>query len=228
MCDPCCGPCDPCYSCYPSCLPKPCKSRELRGGLLISNCECLKRNGLQHDCPRTLCQGKPCCLTKPEANCCPSQWARRYRYVTMGKKSNPVRPSLRCCLPTGGGGCNPCPIDPTCCVPANICDPCCPPVCDPCIPTGCDPCCPPVCDPSYPPVCDPSCSVPYYTLKRIRSAVRQPTPRPKMAKTNWYCPPWRPIRRVPLPCHFQAPCKAHCYNVDRFCYPLTRCCAGRW
>uniref|UniRef100_A0AAG5DNL4 IGFBP N-terminal domain-containing protein n=1 Tax=Anopheles atroparvus TaxID=41427 RepID=A0AAG5DNL4_ANOAO len=164
MCDPCCGPCDPCYSCYPSCLPKPCKSRELRGGVLISNCECLKRNGLQHDCPRTECQGKSCCLTKPEAGCCPSQWSRRYRFVTMGKKSNPIQVPPQCCLPTGGGGCNPCPIDPTRC-PATCYDPCCPPscgpVCNPCCPPGFDPCCPAVCDPSYPPVCDPSCSVPY-------------------------------------------------------------------
>ncbi|XP_050095167.1 late cornified envelope-like proline-rich protein 1 isoform X2 [Anopheles aquasalis] len=163
MCDPCCSPCDPCYPCYP-CPPRMCKSRELRGGNLIMTCECLKRNGLQNDCPRTECQAKPCCLTKPEASCCPSRWARRYRYVTMGRKSNPTCPS-KCTVPSGGGGCNPCPVGPCCpcpsgpcpesyCVPTVACDPCCGPAgyCAPCEP---------VCDPSYPPVCDPACAVPY-------------------------------------------------------------------
>ncbi|XP_069672488.1 uncharacterized protein [Periplaneta americana] len=48
------------------------KSRELRGGVLYTGCDCNKRNGLQHDCKRTLCQGRPECLTKPEPMCIPS------------------------------------------------------------------------------------------------------------------------------------------------------------
>lgn len=69
---------------------KKCKSRELRAGVLYKTCECTKRNGLQHDCPRTECQGRPECLSKPKANCCPSKFGRRFANVTMGKKTNPV------------------------------------------------------------------------------------------------------------------------------------------
>ncbi|KAL0279314.1 UNVERIFIED_CONTAM: hypothetical protein PYX00_000903 [Menopon gallinae] len=49
-----------------------CESRELRGGNLYQCCQCLKRNGLQHDCPRTPCQGRPACLVKPWPDCWPS------------------------------------------------------------------------------------------------------------------------------------------------------------
>lgn len=31
------------------------KSRELHAGTLYTDCDCYRRNGLQHDCPRTLC-----------------------------------------------------------------------------------------------------------------------------------------------------------------------------
>ncbi|XP_052873249.1 keratin-associated protein 5-4-like [Anopheles cruzii] len=138
MCDPCCGPCDPCYPCYPC---RPCKSRELRGGNLIMSCECLKRNGLQHDCPRWECQAKPCCLTKPEATCCPSRWARRYRFLTMGRKSKFDCPALKT-VSTAGGGCNPCTVGPC----SSPCDPCCLPAV--CSPAACyDSCCVPVCKP---------------------------------------------------------------------------------
>ncbi|KAL1374217.1 hypothetical protein pipiens_018222 [Culex pipiens pipiens] len=143
----------------PACSPtgfrvpaRSCKSRELRGGVLIANCECLKRNGLQHDCPRSECQGKSCCLTRPEATCCPSTWARRFRFVTMGNKSNPVCPK-RCRVTTTGSGCNPCGVD---CFSCGPCGPC-PAPCEPCGPCGP---CGPVCDPSCPPVCDPCGCVP--------------------------------------------------------------------
>lgn len=56
VCSPCvpCGPIGPCAnSCCP---PRPCKSRELRGGVLIPGCHCTKRNGLQDNCPRWECQ----------------------------------------------------------------------------------------------------------------------------------------------------------------------------
>ncbi|XP_072743850.1 uncharacterized protein [Anoplolepis gracilipes] len=46
------------------------KSIELRAGTLYTNCDCYRRNGLQHDCPRTLCgnerQPKSFCGTKQE------------------------------------------------------------------------------------------------------------------------------------------------------------------
>jgi hypothetical protein len=40
------------------------------GGILY-RCECSRRNGLQDDCKRTLCQGRPECLTNPPM-CIPS------------------------------------------------------------------------------------------------------------------------------------------------------------
>jgi hypothetical protein len=39
--------------------------QELRGGVLYPRCDCSKKNGLQDDCERTLCQGRPECLTDP-------------------------------------------------------------------------------------------------------------------------------------------------------------------
>lgn len=100
MCDPCCSPCcdpccDPCCGggpCGPCCSPKRCKSRELRGGVLYTKCDCVKRNGLQHDCPRSMCQGQSCCMTKPYPGCCPSKYMWRFAFCTMGKPSNPPPP----------------------------------------------------------------------------------------------------------------------------------------
>ena len=78
------GPCVP-TSDFAPCDPKACpgtsdnkfaakevKSRELVGGFLYSGCDCNRRNGLQHDCKRMLCRGRPECLTKPEPMCIPS------------------------------------------------------------------------------------------------------------------------------------------------------------
>lgn len=50
------------------------KSRELRGGILYTGCDCEKRNGLQDDCQRTGCHGSPACLTSPPT-CPPSQFS---------------------------------------------------------------------------------------------------------------------------------------------------------
>jgi hypothetical protein len=41
------------------------KELELRGGVFYNRCDCVKRNGLQDDCQRVLCQGRPACLTDP-------------------------------------------------------------------------------------------------------------------------------------------------------------------
>ncbi|KAL7023864.1 hypothetical protein ACKWTF_012819 [Chironomus riparius] len=108
MCQPSCAPaCDPC------CPPKRCKSRELKGSVLLTSCECVKRNGLQLDCPRTECKGRPCCTVKPWPLCCPSKYTWRYTNVTMGKATNPARPA---CKPKSNGTCNPCvaSYDPCC------------------------------------------------------------------------------------------------------------------
>jgi hypothetical protein len=41
------------------------KDQELRGGVFHNGCDCSKRNGLQDDCQRIECQGRPECLTDP-------------------------------------------------------------------------------------------------------------------------------------------------------------------
>lgn len=52
-----------------------CKSRELRGGILSTDCFCLRRNGLQYDCRRTGCQNSPLCTVLPAPVCEPSRVA---------------------------------------------------------------------------------------------------------------------------------------------------------
>lgn len=49
-----------------------CKSRELRGGILYTDCYCLRRNGLQYDCRRSGCQSSPLCQTLPAPLCNPA------------------------------------------------------------------------------------------------------------------------------------------------------------
>ncbi|XP_062558373.1 keratin-associated protein 16-1-like [Armigeres subalbatus] len=57
-------------------------------------------------------------------------------------------------------------------------------------------------------------------VRRVRSAVYNPTPKPKIPKTNWYCTPpnrcCKSVWKAPRPCCYEAPCRAHCYNVERF------------
>lgn len=52
--------------------PRPAASVELRCGVLYSGCQCVKRDGLQQDCPRSECQGRPACLAYPAPTCVPS------------------------------------------------------------------------------------------------------------------------------------------------------------
>lgn len=54
---------------------RPCKSRELRGGILSTDCFCLRRNGLQYDCRRTGCQNSPLCSALPGPLCDPARVA---------------------------------------------------------------------------------------------------------------------------------------------------------
>ncbi|KAJ8673029.1 hypothetical protein QAD02_004290 [Eretmocerus hayati] len=52
-------------------------SRELRGSVLYTDCECNRRNGLQHDCPRHQCAGtRQCCAVEPWPDC---ELGRYYR-----------------------------------------------------------------------------------------------------------------------------------------------------
>uniref|UniRef100_A0A336MAT8 CSON014550 protein n=1 Tax=Culicoides sonorensis TaxID=179676 RepID=A0A336MAT8_CULSO len=146
MCDPCCIPIcdnscdDPCSGSPPPrycCPPKRCRSRELRGGILYTRCDCVKRNGLQYDCPRACCQGQACCRTKPEPRCCPSKFMGRYENMTMGKPSHPGSIQKRthcdpCCPPMGYSPCSSDPME--CCV--GPCGPCEPEICcSPCYPS---------------------------------------------------------------------------------------------
>lgn len=48
-------------------------SRELLNGTLLSGCDCVKRNGLQDQCKRVECRGRPECLIKPEPQCIPAK-----------------------------------------------------------------------------------------------------------------------------------------------------------
>ncbi|CAF4791152.1 unnamed protein product [Pieris macdunnoughi] len=58
------------------CAPlKACKSRELRGGILYTDCYCLRRNGLQYDCRRSGCQSSKLCQTLPAPLCGPANTA---------------------------------------------------------------------------------------------------------------------------------------------------------
>ncbi|XP_046661675.1 uncharacterized protein LOC124354914 isoform X2 [Homalodisca vitripennis] len=64
--------------------PQPPLSVELRSGVLYSGCQCVKRDGLQHDCPRTGCQGKASCMAFPAPKCGPSGNAPQQEAVQEG------------------------------------------------------------------------------------------------------------------------------------------------
>lgn len=75
----------------------------------MTQCECVKRNGLQLDCPKKECQGRPCCSTKPFPICCPSKFHWRLANKTMGMKSSPEK--VKCKANAKGSGCNPCAVE---------------------------------------------------------------------------------------------------------------------
>lgn len=63
-------------TCKTLCTPlHSCKSRELRGGVLFTDCFCLRRNGLQYDCRRSGCQSNPLCQGLLAPLCEPSRIA---------------------------------------------------------------------------------------------------------------------------------------------------------
>lgn len=148
MCSPC-GPCSPCDPCCGPFEPKGCRSRELRCGIMYTTCDCVKRNGLQDKCPRSMCQGRPACMCFPVPTCCPASFPLRYANMTMGVNNKRMR-----CAATGascgssracGGGCPP----PSC--GGGTTTPCCGPHSPPCgapAPVPCSPapglCCPPL------------------------------------------------------------------------------------
>ncbi|XP_022908044.1 uncharacterized protein [Onthophagus taurus] len=148
---------------------KGCKSRELRASILYMSCDCIKRNGLQDDCPRWECHGACECLTLPDPSCCPGRCAIVHRDGPFVHRKNGLE-EYQCYpayvkMPGGPSPCSP-PIVPApgCppggpCVPLVAKPPCPPPIC-PCPPPalpignvipimpGCPmPCCPPCCPP---------------------------------------------------------------------------------
>lgn len=48
------------------------KPAELKMGYMIQGCDCRKHNGLQDQCERSECGGRPSCLTQPDPSCGPS------------------------------------------------------------------------------------------------------------------------------------------------------------
>lgn len=71
------------------------KSRELRASKLYVGCYCEKRNGLQDDCPRAECHGKPECLTKPNPICGPSEFCAAKHLYKKLKKNQRARAGIR-------------------------------------------------------------------------------------------------------------------------------------
>lgn len=66
------------------------KERELRGGIFYMGCECVRRNGMQYDCQRTECQGRPQCTKLPFPTCSPARYGARFANIAMGKRTNPI------------------------------------------------------------------------------------------------------------------------------------------
>ncbi|XP_017771600.1 PREDICTED: uncharacterized protein LOC108559001 [Nicrophorus vespilloides] len=82
------------------------RSRELRGGVNYTGCDCGKLNGLQHECRRSGCRGCPGCFTYPPT-CDPSAFTnarhlhkvKKYRLIerlTTERHRN-TDTSIRCC-----------------------------------------------------------------------------------------------------------------------------------
>lgn len=46
---------------------------EFRSGTLIVGCKCVRNDGMQHECRRAMCMGRPECLAHPAPTCPPSQ-----------------------------------------------------------------------------------------------------------------------------------------------------------
>ncbi|KAI4470447.1 atp-dependent rna helicase dbp3 [Holotrichia oblita] len=156
-----CVPCNPpqmmvCYRMPKANSVKRSNSRELRASVLYTTCDCIKRNGLQDDCPRSECHGQPECLTLPEPTCGPAEAARTFTMSKFGKNKNLEQYQCYPAYVKLPGGPSPCA------------PPCCPPgCCGPCVPLlAAPPCPPPICPcppPPLPigniiPICPPPCA----------------------------------------------------------------------
>ncbi|XP_037959133.1 putative small proline-rich protein 5 [Teleopsis dalmanni] len=152
---------------------------------MYTTCECIKRNGLQDKCPRSMCQGRSACMCFPTPNCCPAAFPLRYANMTMGCNKR-----ARC---PGQGGCCP-PPSPCCPAPCSGCpDPCGAPAPVPCSPSP--QCCPPMPESGIP---DP----------RIWNVCNTPPSYP----CEFVCPS-RYLKRIKECCNYPCPCLGHCYNT---------------
>uniref|UniRef100_A0A0A9WS54 Calcium-transporting ATPase 1 n=1 Tax=Lygus hesperus TaxID=30085 RepID=A0A0A9WS54_LYGHE len=75
-------------------IPRPPRTVEIRGGDILGQCECLKRNGLQHDCPKWDCRGEDLCLTWPIPTCQPSGLGVPIIVESRVKKPDPANCDL--------------------------------------------------------------------------------------------------------------------------------------
>ncbi|KOB66443.1 Uncharacterized protein OBRU01_14994, partial [Operophtera brumata] len=83
--------------------PRACRSRELRGGILYTDCFCLRRNGLQHDCRRSGCiTSSPLCQVYPAPLCEPASVACVRHYA------NPHAEALSAICKMRRFRCSPC------------------------------------------------------------------------------------------------------------------------
>lgn len=66
---------------------------EFRGGALIVGCKCVRNDGMQHECRRAMCMGRPQCLTRPVPTCPPSQPCPPLTERRADKRKPPGRPA---------------------------------------------------------------------------------------------------------------------------------------
>ncbi|KAL9925022.1 uncharacterized protein ACN2A1_010642 [Glossina fuscipes fuscipes] len=114
---------------------------------MYTTCDCIKRNGLQDKCRRSLCQGRSACMSFPTPNRCPSSFPLRYANMTMGviKKKNKNNRRAGGGNGNGNGNLAYCGLsNPQCGAPKPIpCSPtprCCPPLAEGGIPDPRDSC----------------------------------------------------------------------------------------
>ncbi|XP_075215277.1 uncharacterized protein LOC142321167 [Lycorma delicatula] len=72
-------------------------SVELRGGVVYNQCLCVKRNGLQDQCPRRECGGKPECIAMNPGPCCPPALAYQAAMLPPEKSPQELTPSKEMC-----------------------------------------------------------------------------------------------------------------------------------
>lgn len=65
---------------------------ELRSGQLIVGCKCVRNDGMQHECKRSKCRGRPECMDYPEPTCAPSRPCPRPKPTDRNPATGPAAP----------------------------------------------------------------------------------------------------------------------------------------